>query len=80
MKTIMIAAAIALFGAAAHAQTVSKPAPKSAGLGKSEAGSNEDMNIRAYIELLRTDIRKSKSQIMGDVRELDTDESAKFWP
>ena len=67
-------------GAAAQAQTESKPAAKPAGLGKSELGSNEDMNIRAYIELLRTDIRKSKSQIMGDAMELDTGEAAKFWP
>jgi len=79
MKTILIATIVVLFGAAAPAQTLTKPA-KAAGLGKSEVASNEDMNIRAYIELLRTDIKKSKSQIMGDVMRLDADQSAKFWP
>ncbi len=80
MKTILIAAVVALCGAAAQAQTSSKPAAKAVGLGKSEAASNEDMNIRAYIELLRTDIRKEKTQITGDVMQLDADQSAKFWP
>jgi hypothetical protein len=79
MKIILIAA-IALFGAAAQAQTLSKPVAKGAGLGKSELTSNGDMNIRAYIELLRTDIKNSKSQIMGDVMQLDADQAAKFWP
>jgi hypothetical protein len=38
------------------------------------------MNIRAYIELLRTDIRASRSRVMDVVMQLDTDEAAKFWP
>ncbi len=80
MKTILIAAVVALCGAAAQGQTLSKPAAKAVGLGKSEAASNEDMNIRAYIELLRTDIRKAKAQITGDIMQLDADQSAKFWP
>ena len=41
---------------------------------------HEDKNIRAYMELLRTDVRKSKSQIMGEVMRLDTEEAQKFWP
>jgi len=80
MRTILIAAAVALLAAAAQAQTASRPAANAVGLGKSEVASNQNMNIRAYIELLRTDIRKSKSQIMGEVMSLDTDEAAKFWP
>ena len=80
MKTILIATIIVLFGAAAGAQTLTKPAGNAAGLGKSGLASNEDMNIRAYIELLRTDVKKSKSHIMGDVMQLDADQAAKFWP
>jgi hypothetical protein len=80
MKTILIAAIVALLGVAAQAQTLSKPAAKSAGLGKSELASNEDMNIRAYIELLRTDVKKAKSQITAEVMQLDADQAAKFWP
>lgn len=80
MKTILITAVVALCGAAAQAQTPSKPVAKAVGLGKSEAASNADMNIRAYIELLRTDIKKEKAQITGDVMQLDADQAAKFWP
>jgi hypothetical protein len=59
------------------AQTRGKMAAKSA----SESDlSTEERNIRAYIELLRGDLRKSRSQVMGEVMRLDTDDSQKFWP
>lgn len=81
MRTLLFAATCALLAAsAAPAQTPSKPEAKAAGLGKPAGTQNEDMNIRAYIELLRTDVKKYKSQIMGDVMQLDTDQSVKFWP
>ena len=38
------------------------------------------MNTRAYIELLRSDVKKTKTQIMGQIMQLDADDSAKFWP
>ena len=41
---------------------------------------NQDLNIRAYIELLRSDVNKEKTQVMGEVMALDADQSAKFWP
>jgi hypothetical protein len=44
------------------------------------AQTDQDLNIRAYIELLRGDVNKSKSQVMGQVMALDPDQSAKFWP
>jgi hypothetical protein len=78
MRTMVIAVAATLLAAAGQAQTGSKPATQT--VGQSERASKEDMNIRAYIELLRTDIRKSKSQIMGEAMELDANEAAKFWP
>jgi hypothetical protein len=80
MKSILIATTVVLFAAAAGGQTLTKPPAKAVGLGKSEVGSNGDMNIRAYIELLRTDVKRSKAQIMGDVMQLDAGQSAKFWP
>ena len=55
-------------------QTPAKTAPKPAAL------SNEDMNLRAYMELLRTDVRKQKANILGQVMQLDADDAAKFWP
>ena len=38
------------------------------------------MNLRAYMELLRTDVRKQKANIMGQVMQFDADDVAKFWP
>ena len=62
------------------AQTPARTAAKPAVSGTEEHLSNEDANIRTYMQLLRTDIRKSKSQIMGEVMQLDTDQAQKFWP
>ena len=45
--------------------------------GKEEA---QQKNIQEYVNLLRSDIRKQKTAIMGAMLELSTDEAAKFWP
>jgi hypothetical protein len=37
-------------------------------------------NIQEYVTLLRSDVRKQKTQIMGAVLELSPEEAAKFWP
>jgi hypothetical protein len=81
MKGILIAITCLLpAGAALSGQTPAKSTAKPVGLGKSVATSNEDLNIRAYIELLRTDVKKAKAQLMGEVMELDADQAATFWP
>jgi hypothetical protein len=41
---------------------------------------DQEKNIRAYIELLRSDTRKDRDQIVGAVMQLDAEDSAKFWP
>jgi hypothetical protein len=66
--------------AAAWAQQASRSSTQPASSGKTGASSNEDLNIRAYIQLLRTDVRKQASEIVGQVMRLDADQSAKFWP
>jgi hypothetical protein len=40
----------------------------------------QEKNVQEYIDLLRTDVRQQKAQIMGSVMELDADQAAKFWP
>ena len=40
----------------------------------------EKKNIQAYIELMRSDVRQEKSQLMGVVMQLDAADAAKFWP
>ena len=37
-------------------------------------------NVQEYIELLRTNVRQEKAQIMGAVMQLSADDAAKFWP
>jgi hypothetical protein len=45
-----------------------------------ETLSTEEQNIRAYVELIRTDLRKGKAQVMSDVMALDAEQAAAFWP
>jgi hypothetical protein len=81
MKRIQVmVASIVLATVAATSQTASKLETKPAGLGKAPAISNEELNVRAYIQLLRTNVRKEASQVLGEVMQLDSDQAAKFWP
>jgi hypothetical protein len=80
MKKVVITLTGLLLAGILSAQTSAKTSPKPAGLGKSSAESSEELNIRAYIELLRSDVKKAKAQVMGEVMQLDSDQAAKFWP
>jgi len=81
MKLFVLATTLALFCTApTFAQTSAKPAKSAAGLGKQDAAANADQNIRAYIELLRSDLKTAKAQIMGEVMQLDASQATKFWP
>src|SRR6185369_12036141 len=80
MKTLALTVVLTLWGASAPAQAQSANRSGAAGLGKADASSNVDANIRAYIELLRTDIKGAKSQVMAEVMQLDADQATKFWP
>jgi hypothetical protein len=51
-----------------------KPAPKSAG------ASAQELNTEEYIELLRSDVRQQKAEIMGSMMQLSASDAAKFWP
>jgi hypothetical protein len=46
----------------------------------SPAVANQKANIQAYIELLRSDVRQQKAEIMGSVMLLSAADAAKFWP
>ena len=81
MKRTWIAVICGVLAAVAlPAQSPTKSSSKPAGLGQVEAPSKEDLNIRAYIQLLRTDVRKQASAIVGQVMLLDADQATKFWP
>jgi hypothetical protein len=70
----------ALAGTALPAQTSAKPVKASSPVVSPAQESGQDMNIREYIELLRTDVKKQKTQIMSDVLQLDAGQAAAFWP
>jgi hypothetical protein len=40
----------------------------------------ETKNIQEYVELLRSNVRQEKAQIMGAVMQLSANDAAKFWP
>jgi hypothetical protein len=81
MKKFLCIASLGLLAAGVSlSQVATKQDAKSAGLGKASAVSNEDLNIRAYIELLRRDVRKEAAQLVGEVMQMDAQEAAKFWP
>jgi len=42
--------------------------------------SPKELNVKAYVELLRQDVRSQRSAIMASVMQLDPDQAAKFWP
>ena len=56
----------------AHAQT---PAPAPAA-----AAATREANLRAYVELLRSDLRAQKVAVISEVMEFTEAEDAKFWP
>jgi len=59
-----------------QAQSKSDQTPSAA----SAAQDTNDLNLQAYIDLLRKDVRQQKAEIMGSVMVLSTDDAAKFWP
>jgi hypothetical protein len=78
MKHTIWAMPALLFAAALFGQTPvkSESAQKSA----APLETSQEKNFRAYIELLRSDFKKNKAQIVGLVMQLDSDDSTKFWP
>jgi hypothetical protein len=44
------------------------------------ATDTQQKNMQEYIDLLRSDVRQQKAQIMGAMMQLDADKAAKFWP
>jgi len=45
-----------------------------------EMTATQEANIRAYIKLLRSDVRSQATSILGQMMELNSAQAAKFWP
>jgi hypothetical protein len=69
--TLLAAAAVAAAQAAKPAPAQTKPAP---------LDDAREANLRAYTELLRSDLRSQKAAIITDVMNFTEEEDAKFWP
>jgi hypothetical protein len=81
MKRVSLLLTCALFASGAFGQKPAKSSIQKAGSVEQQGtASDRDLNIRAYIELLRGDIKKSKSQVMATVMQLEAEQAAKFWP
>jgi hypothetical protein len=69
------------FAPAGWAQDATPPPKKAVKpAATSPAGANQKTNIQAYIQLLRSDVRQQKAEIMGSVMMLSAADAAKFWP
>ena len=83
----MLALVIALLtisaGPVLHAQETSATAQSESTANQvppSAATDTQQKNVEEYIELLRTNVRPQKDEIMGAVMVLDADQAKKFWP
>jgi hypothetical protein len=69
---------------AACPAALAQATPKSPGTkspsAPSSATATQKKNMQEYIELMRTNVRDQKAEIMGSVMELNAQDAAKFWP
>jgi hypothetical protein len=82
-KRISVWLALLMFGAcgpAALAQANSQPQKAKTQPAQSAGSDTQKKNVQEYIELLRSNVRQQKSEIMGAVMALSADDAAKFWP
>jgi hypothetical protein len=73
MKWILAAAAVAalFYGPKVFGQQeAAKPA----------ITESQDTNIRAYVELLRADVKTKKTAILTELMQLNDEQAEKFWP
>jgi len=81
MKWMLSLAICIVLAPAAPGQKPAQPPVKTpAAKNQQETVSDQELNIRAYIAFLRSDLRKGRTQIMGDVMALDANQAAAFWP
>src|SRR5689334_18840572 len=74
---ICVPAVLALIACARLASAQAGKPPSAAAPADSDP---RDVNMRAYVELLRSDIRAEKVAIITEVMQFTEAEDAKFWP
>jgi hypothetical protein len=81
--TVCVPLALAIIGTAQAdaAQAPRPPAPAPAQAAKpATASDTRDVNLRAYVELLRSDLRSQKVAIVAEMMDFTEQEDVKFWP
>jgi hypothetical protein len=73
----MLVLALSAFVPAVRAQDNGQPAQT---VGQAGTSDSSPQNIQAYIELLRSDVRQQKAEMVGAVMQLSAADAAKFWP
>jgi hypothetical protein len=67
-------------GPAALAQVTPKSSATKSQSAQSSATPTQKKNMQEYIELMRSNVRDQKAEIMGSVMQLNAADAAKFWP
>jgi len=82
-KRIVVWLSLLLFVAfctAALAKGRAHPQKTKAQATQAPATDAQKKNMQEYIELMRSNVRDQKAEIMGSVMQLNIDDAAKFWP
>ena len=73
LRWILAAAFIATFFPVLNVFAQSKAA-------QSAASDSQETNIRAYVELLRSDVKTKKTAILAETMQFTDEQATKFWP
>jgi hypothetical protein len=68
-----------VFIPAAFSQDKTQPT-KTGAQASAPPNADAEKNIQEYIELLRSDVRQQKAEMLGAVMQLSAADAAKFWP
>jgi hypothetical protein len=83
-RVLLLALFILVAGVAPRGQgqtNAQKTEPKAAApSAAASATDTQKKNIQSYIELMRSDVRQQKAEVMGSVMVLSAADAAKFWP
>src|SRR3954453_8459767 len=76
--SLLLTMALSCF--AVSQETGRAPAPVGMAVITTQQTDTQQKNVDEYIELLRSNVRQEKAQVLGAVLKLDAADAAKFWP
>lgn len=77
---MLLIAGLAQRASAQAEKTSSVQADKTSSAQADKASADRNLNLRAYTELLRADVKAKRVAIITEIMQLDDQESAVFWP